>query len=66
MVNQALLKTKIAHINKSVERLSQKANVSLKEFKSDADLQDVIIHILTSRLDDFNGFLKQIITFAKL
>lgn len=44
MVNQALLKTKIAHIKKSVEKLSRKAKISLKEFKSDTDAQDIIIH----------------------
>lgn len=46
MVNQPLLKTKISHIYKSVERLSQKSGISLKDFKSNTDAQDIIIHNL--------------------
>ncbi|MDP2913008.1 MAG: DUF86 domain-containing protein [Candidatus Omnitrophota bacterium] len=46
MVNQPLLKTKIAHIYKSMDRLSQKSRISLKDFKSDTDAQDIIIHNL--------------------
>ena len=46
MVNQMLLRTKIAHIYKSIEKLSRKAKVSLQEFKSDTDTQDIVIHNL--------------------
>ena len=62
MVNQALLKTKIAHINKSVERLSQKADVSLKEFKSDTDLQDVVTHNLQLAIQGAIGIASHIIS----
>lgn len=46
MVNQALLKTKIAHIKKNAEKLSRKTGISLKDFKSDTDAQDIVIHNL--------------------
>lgn len=46
MVNQSLLKTKIAHIYKSMDRLSRKSGISLKDFKSDTDTQDIIIYNL--------------------
>lgn len=46
MVNQVLLKTKIAHIKNSLEKLTRKTRISLKEFKSDTDVQDIIIHNL--------------------
>ncbi len=46
MVNQALIKTKIAHICKNIDRLSKKSGISLSEFKADADTQDIVIHNL--------------------
>lgn len=46
MVNQALLKAKIAHVYKSVEKLSRKVGISLKEFKTDTDMQDIVMHNL--------------------
>jgi uncharacterized protein YutE (UPF0331/DUF86 family) len=139
MVNQSLVKTKMMNILKNVERLSRKSATSLADFKSDVDIQDIVVHnlqlaiqgaidvashvvsdegwgvpntlaglfdilaehkvidektcdimkrmvgfrnliiheyedidldkvyqILTSRLGDFNGFLKQVSDFAKL
>ena len=50
MVNQALLKTKISHIKKSISKLSQKAAVSLKEFKANSDLQDIVVHNLQTAI----------------
>ena len=46
MVNQALIRTKIANIKRSVEKLSRKSNISLKEFKASSDIQDIVIHNL--------------------
>jgi len=46
MVNPALVRTKIAHIHKCVEKVSQKSDISLKEFKSNTDTQDIVIYNL--------------------
>ncbi|OGW84325.1 MAG: hypothetical protein A2987_05520 [Omnitrophica bacterium RIFCSPLOWO2_01_FULL_45_10] len=46
MVNQALLRTKTAHIKKSMDRLLGKAGVPRKEFRANADIQDIVTHNL--------------------
>ena len=46
MVNQPLIKTKIAHIYKSIEKLSRKSDISLKDFKANTDAQDIVVHNL--------------------
>ncbi len=46
MVNQALIRTKISHIKKSVDRLSQKTGVAAKEFRTNPDIQDIVVHNL--------------------
>lgn len=46
MVNQTIIKAKINHINANLERLVQKKNISLQEFKANIDLQDIILHNL--------------------
>jgi len=46
VVNQALIKTKIAHIYRSIDRLFKKSNIPLAEFKVNADAQDIVIHNL--------------------
>lgn len=46
MVNPTLLKAKIAHVYKSVEKLSRKASITLEGFKANSDIQDGIMHNL--------------------
>lgn len=46
MVNQNIIKAKINHIERSLQRLKEKQNVTLAEFKRNADLQDIILHNL--------------------
>jgi len=46
MVDQSLIRTKIAHIHKNLERLTKKNGISLEAFKLDSDAQDIVIHNL--------------------
>ena len=46
MVNPDIIKAKIAHIKENVERLSEKREASLEEFKITRDLQDIVLHNL--------------------
>lgn len=46
MVNQSIVKSKIAHIENSLSRLREKQKVSFDEFKKDIDLQDIVLHNL--------------------
>lgn len=46
MVNQNILKAKISHIEKNSQRLAEKQNISLEEFKRNVDAQDIILHNL--------------------
>ncbi|MEK6714725.1 MAG: DUF86 domain-containing protein [Candidatus Omnitrophota bacterium] len=46
MVNQNVLKAKINHIKNSIERVKEKQNIALDEFKKNLDLQDVVLHNL--------------------
>ncbi len=46
MVNQSIIKAKINHIERSLQRLKEKQNVTLAEFERNPDLQDIILHNL--------------------
>ena len=46
MVNQNIIKGKINHIERFLQRLEEKQGASLSEFNENLDLQDVILHNL--------------------
>lgn len=46
MVNQNIVKAKINHIERSLQRLKEKQSISLAAFKKNADLQDIVLHNL--------------------
>ena len=46
MVNQSIIKNKINHIEVSLQRLKEKQEIPLEEFKKNRDLQDIVIHNL--------------------
>lgn len=46
MVNQNIIKAKINHIKTTLERLEEKQNISIDEFKRNKDLQDIVLHNL--------------------
>lgn len=46
MVNQNILKAKINHIEKALQRLKEKQNASLDELLKNLDLQDIVLHNL--------------------
>ena len=46
MVDREIIKAKISHIQKSLNKLEEKKSVSLDEMRGNSDLQDIIIHNL--------------------
>ena len=46
MVNPNIVKAKISHIEKGLQRLKLKQNITLDAFKNNPDLQDIILHNL--------------------
>jgi len=46
MVNQNIIKAKINHIERSLQRLQGKKQITLAQLKNNADLQDIILHNL--------------------
>lgn len=46
MVNQDIVKAKISHIEKNLQRLAEKQNITFEEFKRNVDAQDIILHNL--------------------
>lgn len=46
MVDQNIIKAKINHIEENLQRLKEKQNINLDEFKKNKDLQDIILHNL--------------------
>lgn len=46
MVNQNIIKAKINHIKENLQRLEEKQNITIDEFKKNKDLQDIILHNL--------------------
>lgn len=50
MVNREIVTAKISHIQKALRRLKSKSKVSLKEFRTDTDIQDIIIYNLQTAI----------------
>lgn len=46
MVNQNILKAKINHTEKALQRLKEKQNVRLEDLLKSIDLQDIVLHNL--------------------
>lgn len=46
MVNQNIIKAKINHIERSLQRLKGKKQITLTQLKNSADLQDIVLHNL--------------------
>ena len=46
MVNKSIICTRIANIEKSIAKLIEKSRIKADVFKSDSDLQDIVIHNL--------------------
>ncbi|MBI4846925.1 MAG: DUF86 domain-containing protein [Candidatus Omnitrophica bacterium] len=46
MVNSNIIKAKINHVQKSLQRLKLKQNIALDALKNDMDLQDIVLHNL--------------------
>ena len=50
MVDQEIVRSKIAHIQHSLQRLREKQSVSLRELQSNQDIQDVVLHNLQNAI----------------
>ena len=46
MVNQNIIKAKISHVEGSLQRLKEKADITADGFKKNRDLQDIVLHNL--------------------
>lgn len=46
MVNRPIILKKISHVRHNLSRLREKETISLKNFKDDLDVQDVVLHNL--------------------
>ncbi len=50
MVDQDIVRSKIAHIQHSLQRLREKQSVSLQELQSNEDIQDIVLHNLQNAI----------------